>query len=67
MHRGLFPEQPALNHLPQAPAPAVNPGSFVVLPVAAIGVVWLYQLAFEQAQAVARPGLPERDLLGVWN
>ena len=27
----------------------------------------LYQLAYEQAQAVARPSLPERDLLGVWN
>jgi hypothetical protein len=27
----------------------------------------LYRQAFEQAQAVARPSLPERDLLGVWN
>ncbi|MBL8797578.1 MAG: hypothetical protein JNM56_27005 [Planctomycetia bacterium] len=27
----------------------------------------LYQLAFEQAQAVARPSLPERDLAAVWN
>jgi hypothetical protein len=28
---------------------------------------WVYQQAFEAAQAVARPSLPERDLLGVWN
>jgi hypothetical protein len=27
----------------------------------------LYQAAFQQAQAVAQPSLPERDLLGVWN
>lgn len=27
----------------------------------------VYQLAFEEAQAVVRPSLLERDLLGVWN
>ncbi|MFM7151766.1 MAG: hypothetical protein ACKO23_18215 [Gemmataceae bacterium] len=27
----------------------------------------LYRWAWEQAQAVVRPSLPERDLLGVWN
>jgi hypothetical protein len=27
----------------------------------------LYQRAFEQAQEIARPSLPERDLAGVWN
>ena len=27
----------------------------------------LYQWAFEQAQQVVRPSLPERDLLAVWN
>jgi hypothetical protein len=27
----------------------------------------LYQAAFAQAQAVARPSLLERDLLAVWN
>ena len=27
----------------------------------------IYRLAFEQVQAVARPSLPERDLLAVWN
>ena len=28
---------------------------------------YLYQLALEQAEAVVRPSLPERDLLGYWN
>jgi hypothetical protein len=27
----------------------------------------IYQLAFQEAQAVARPSILERDLLGVWN
>jgi hypothetical protein len=28
---------------------------------------WIYQCAFEEAQAVTRPSLPERDLLAAWN
>ena len=28
---------------------------------------YLYQRAFEMAQAVVRPSILERDLLGVWN
>jgi hypothetical protein len=27
----------------------------------------IYRRALEEAQRVARPSLPERDLLGVWN
>ena len=27
----------------------------------------IYQMAWENAQAMLRPSLPERDLLGVWN
>ena len=27
----------------------------------------IYQMAFQEAQAVARPSILERDLLGVWN
>jgi hypothetical protein len=62
--------------LPQPPAPVPSPGAFLVCPLVAIqglsGEQWrwmqcLYRQAFEQAQAVARPSLPERDLLGVWN
>jgi hypothetical protein len=43
----------------------------VCLPLAPPGyALWqqaLYQWAFTQAQQVARPSLPERDLLAVWN
>lgn len=62
--------------LPQPPTPTPVPGSFVLCPVVlcqgflAAQLPWqwqVYHLAFEQAQAVARPSLPERDLLGVWN
>ncbi len=27
----------------------------------------LYQIAYQEAQAVVRPSLLERDLMGVWN
>jgi hypothetical protein len=27
----------------------------------------IYQMAYQEAQAVARPSILERDLLGVWN
>ena len=33
-------------------------------------LIWqhsIYRMAFEQAQAAARPSLLERDLLAVWN
>lgn len=60
-------------HLPQPPDPAVSLTSFVWLPLAFMppqlwqAQQWLYQMAFEQARAVARPSLLERDLLAVWN
>jgi hypothetical protein len=62
--------------LPQPPAPAISPGGFMLCPVMSLpGMtveqwLWqqgLYRWAFEQAQAVVRPSLPERDLLAVWN
>jgi hypothetical protein len=51
-------------------------GSFVAVPWAllcgtpgepAFPQLWIYQAALDQARAVVRPSLPERDLLGVWN
>ena len=53
----------------QPPAPAVAPCAFIPCLVIGIHVQQqaLYQWAFEQAQAVARPSILERDLLGVWN
>jgi hypothetical protein len=65
-----------VNQLPQPPTPAVTAVGFVLCP--ALGFPggcagdwmvrqWLYMRAFEEAQAVVRPSLPERDLLAVWN
>jgi len=58
----------------EAPLPQPTSSGFVWLPslFAAAGVMqeWqlaVYQRAFAEAQAVVRPSLPERDLLGVWN
>jgi hypothetical protein len=55
--------------LPQPPAPVIAPCAFIACQVVGIQVQQqaLYQWAFEQAQAVARPSILERDLLGVWN
>jgi hypothetical protein len=67
-----FREQMAPSQAQAIPAP----GGFMVCPsvlIAGLNPVqqfWqnaLYQIAFEQALAAARPSLPERDLLGVWN
>ena len=76
MHRHRFLEQLERQRLPQSQARPISAGAFCACPVAlvmgvpAVALHWqqrLYQLAFEQAQAVVRPSLPERDLLGVWN
>jgi hypothetical protein len=57
--------------LPQPPAAPVTPAGFMACPYFLNGLTdaqrQLYQIAFEQAQAIVRPSLPERDLLGVWN
>ena len=58
--------------LPQ-PRVVINPCGFVLVavPVTPLGhwavQQWLYQQAFEMAQAVARPSVLDRDLCGVWN
>jgi hypothetical protein len=62
--------------IPQPPPAPVTPAGFLMCPLAVFPPAsmgqwlcqqWLYQRAFELAQAVVRPSLPERDLLGVWN
>jgi hypothetical protein len=63
---------PAPIRLPQPPAANPSPAGFVCCPQFAspeqwMALQWIYRVAFEQAQAVARPSLPERDLCGVWN
>jgi hypothetical protein len=62
--------------LPRPLQPLIAPDAFVLCPVGcapgADAVQWLcqqalYRWAFEQAQAVARPSILERDLLAAWN
>jgi hypothetical protein len=60
---------------PSRPTATASMHSFVVCPVALMPcqpmqVSWqqqVYQAAFQQAQAVVRPSLLERDLLAAWN
>jgi hypothetical protein len=55
--------------------PSPSPAAFLLcplpgLPFAAAPCQWqhdLYAWALAQAQAVVRPSIVERDLLGVWN
>jgi hypothetical protein len=61
----------------KTPTPAItSPEAFVAIPVAALPPLTpeqmayqaaLYQMALEQAKAVVRPSILERDLLAVWN
>ena len=62
--------------LPTPPAPDIAAGAFMPCPFgaapAADPVLWLcqqalYRWALEQAEAVARPSVLERDLVGAWN
>jgi hypothetical protein len=62
--------------MPEPPQPEVRPDSFILCPFGTfpgatpeqcLWQQWLYLRAFEQARAVVRPSLPERDLLAVWN
>jgi hypothetical protein len=52
-------------------APTPSPAAFLLCPLASTAPApWqqsLYAWAMAQAQAVVRPSLLERDLLGVWN
>jgi hypothetical protein len=54
-------------------APTPSPAAFLLCPVMSAAPAqyqWqqnLYAWALAQAQAVVRPSLLERDLLGVWN
>jgi hypothetical protein len=76
MHRKRFAREPYVIRLPQPPSPVLAPHAFVLCPLVLppgqsleqlLWRQWIYQRAFEQAQAVARPSLLERDLLAVWN
>ena len=71
MYENNFEHEPFL--VPQAPPPQPSACAFmwIVVPMECCQQwamqQWIYQRAFEQAQAVVRPSIVERDLLGVWN
>lgn len=71
-----FSDAAAAVRLPKAPAPNLSPNTFVVCSAGVLPALsieqwlwqqWVYQRAYEEALAVLRPSLLERDLLGVWN
>ena len=62
--------------LPALPPPAPAQEAFALVPLSCLPPLSpeeaarqqaLYQWAFNEAQAVVRPSILERDLLGVWN
>jgi hypothetical protein len=62
--------------LPTPPAPAPSQEAFVLMSPENLPALTpeeearrqaLYQWAYNEAQAVVRPSILERDLLGVWN
>jgi hypothetical protein len=62
--------------LPQPSAPVPQISTFVACPMTCLPSMtlaqWIcmqaiYQAALAEAQAVVRPSLPERDLVGSWN
>jgi len=76
MARQRLPGEGDVIRLPQPANPAPAPDAFMLCPFgvspSANPLQWLcqqalYRYALEQAQAVARPSILERDLLGVWN
>lgn len=73
MSNRRFPTMPeSIVRLPQPPVQPLAPEAFVLCPLKGnpdqwTAQQWLYQRAFEEAQAVVRPSILERNLLTVWN
>src|SRR5262249_14233767 len=76
MHPRRIPHDFVNHCLPEPSAAPASLTTFVICPVVLLQnsnpcqQLWqcaLYQWAFEQARAAARPSLLERDLLAVWN
>jgi hypothetical protein len=66
--------KPHRRPLPLAPLPLPAQDAFGLLPLASLGLQQLegwqlaiYERAFAEAQGVVRRGIPERDILAVWN
>jgi hypothetical protein len=71
MQHHRFREQFVPPSVPRVASQPLNSTAFCVCPTNPFGTwPWqqlVYQIAFREAQAVVRPSLLERDLLGVWN
>jgi hypothetical protein len=75
MQRHRFLDGAVSRQLPSPQAAPISMSAFCLCPIGLMPVSgeayrWqqlIYQLAFEQAQTVVRPSLPERDLLANWN
>jgi hypothetical protein len=73
MNRLTTASSPEHVNVPHPPAPGISSAGFCAIvrpdlpPQQLAAQQYLYQIAFAEAQAVARPSLPERDLPGVWN
>jgi hypothetical protein len=75
MNQSRLPRQAEPYRVPRSALPEISPAGFMLFALCGLPEVLLwqvatqavYQRAFAEAQAVVRPSLPERDLLGVWN
>jgi hypothetical protein len=76
MYRHRLAPEADYYRLPEPPAPNVRPGSFVLCSVAVIpsctadqwtGLQLVYGLAFDQARAVSRPSILDRNVFTFWN
>lgn len=75
MTRRIFFEEATIL-VPQPPEPQITPQGFMLLVVNGWPCQcpsqwalqqWIYEQAYQKAQATVRPSLVERDLLGHWN
>jgi hypothetical protein len=76
MYRNRLINRTERMSLAKPPDYGMSPGSFLLCPSSMFAArsaaqhAWqhfVYRVALEQAQAVVRPSLPERDLLAFWN
>lgn len=78
MFRHRLAKEADYYRLPELPAPRITAAGFQVCPTGVLctctctpdhmtGVAQLYQWAFVQAQAVARPAVVEREVFALWN
>jgi hypothetical protein len=74
MFSNRLPSELQAYPLPRAQEPAPSSNAFMLFPVQGWQATnpqqvqqQIYHIAWENARAMTRPSLPERDLLAVWN